>query len=567
MTDQTYLSTKNVKSCLTRFLESDEASVIAVRGAWGVGKTYFWNELISDVADQSLHSGIKSYSYVSLFGVDSLERFKYTIFENSVPKSIIGKPVTVETFSDNVGKVSQVIGKKSLKTIFSTGPLSGFSRALDSASFLLIQDSLICVDDLERKGESLSAKDLLGLISYLKEHRCCKIVLLLNDGEEGMEEYLKYREKVVDIELKYSPSIRDNVEIAFDSNDSLLDIAVEYACSLGSSNIRTLFKTKRYLLILSPILSDLEIEVKREVVSSVVLYCLCFYRAGDSSIPPLDYVVNIGHRLFHRSDKEVSEEEKPWHSFLLSFGYRKTNQLDKVLAKGIESGFFDLEEVEKMTVARNEEILKNKSAQEFHDAWGLFHNTFEENEDQLVKELQKSLVKNALTVSPISLNSTVVLLRDLGHDQVADSLIENYVLARKETPQVFDLHEYAFGGDVTDTKIRDVFSSEHEKVDNRPSLLDVLERLSFTNGWSLIDEEVLAESTPEDYIRIFDSEKGEKLDQYVRVGLKFKKWSNDNDVRKRIGQNVEDALRAIGKRSGLNKCRVRKFGVMIDSET
>lgn len=567
MTDQTYLSTKNVKSCLTRFLESDEASVIAVRGAWGVGKTYFWNELISDVADQSLHSGIKSYSYVSLFGVDSLERFKYTIFENSVPKSIIGKPVTVETFSDNVGKVSQVIGKKSLKTIFSTGPLSGFSRALDSASFLLIRDSLICVDDLERKGESLSAKDLLGLISYLKEHRCCKIVLLLNDGEEGMEEYLKYREKVVDIELKYSPSVRDNVEIAFDSNDSLLDIAVEYACSLGSSNIRTLFKTKRYLLILSPILSDLEIEVKREVVSSVVLYCLCFYRAGDSSIPPLDYVVNIGHRLFHRSDKEVSEEEKPWHSFLLSFGYRKTNQLDKVLAKGIESGFFDLEEVEKMTVARNEEILKNKSAQEFHDAWGLFHNTFEENEDQLVKKLQKSLVKNALTVSPISLNSTVVLLRDLGHDQVADSLIENYVLARKETPQVFDLHEYAFGGDVTDTKIRDVFSSEHEKVDNRPSLLDVLERLSFTNGWSLIDEEVLAESTPEDYIRIFDSEKGEKLDQYVRVGLKFKKWSNDNDVRKRIGQNVEDALRAIGKRSGLNKCRVRKFGVMIDSET
>lgn len=567
MTDQTYLSTKNVKSCLTRFLESDEASVIAVRGAWGVGKTYFWNELISDVADQSLHSGIKSYSYVSLFGVDSLERFKYTIFENSVPKSIIGKPVTVETFSDNVGKVSQVIGKKSLKTIFSTGPLSGFSRALDSASFLLIRDSLICVDDLERKGESLSAKDLLGLISYLKEHRCCKIVLLLNDGEEGMEEYLKYREKVVDIELKYSPSVRDNVEIAFDSNDSLLDIAVEYACSLGSSNIRTLFKTKRYLLILSPILSDLEIEVKREVVSSVVLYCLCFYRAGDSSIPPLDYVVNIGHRLFHRSDKEVSEEEKPWHSFLLSFGYRKTNQLDKVLANGIESGFFDLEEVEKMTVARNEEILKNKSAQEFHDAWGLFHNTFEENEDQLVKELQKSLVKNALTVSPISLNSTVVLLRDLGHDQVADSLIENYVLARKETPQVFDLHEYAFGGDVTDTKIRDVFSSEHEKVDNRPSLLDVLERLSFTNGWSLIDEEVLAESTPEDYIRIFDSEKGEKLDQYVRVGLKFKKWSNDNDVRKRIGQNVEDALRAIGKRSGLNKCRVRKFGVMIDSET
>ena len=382
-----------------------------------------------------------------------------------------------------------------------------------------------------------------------------------------MDEYIKYREKVIDIELEYRPSVKNNVDIAFDAQRGIFDIANEYACSLNSSNIRTLLKTRRYISILSATISDLEIEVQREVVSSVVLFCLCFYRAGNPLIPPLDYVVNIGSKLFRIGDnKEIPENEKPWHKFLMSFGYRTTNQLDKVLARGVEAGFFDLEEVNKIAAARNEEVLQHKSAQEFHDAWSLYHNTFEENEDQLIEELQRSLVKNAKTVSPTNLNGTVVLLRDLGREEIADKLIEQYVLARKDQPKVFDLNDYAFGGDVTDSKIREVFASEYEKIDSRPSLLDVLERLSTTNGWSPIDEEVLAESTPEDYVSIFDSERGEHLDQYVRVGLKFREWSNGNDVQEKIGRNLEEALQIIGQRSRLNRRRVKKFGVIIEDD-
>ena len=59
MTEKAYLSIKNVKDCLIRFLESDEASIVAIRGAWGVGKTYFWNELVAEVANSSIHPNIK----------------------------------------------------------------------------------------------------------------------------------------------------------------------------------------------------------------------------------------------------------------------------------------------------------------------------------------------------------------------------------------------------------------------------------------------------------------------------------------------------------------------------
>ena len=47
--------------------------------------------------------------------------------------------------------------------------------AIEAWSFMSVSDSLICIDDLERKGSSLELKDVLGLISLLKEQKKCKV--------------------------------------------------------------------------------------------------------------------------------------------------------------------------------------------------------------------------------------------------------------------------------------------------------------------------------------------------------------------------------------------------------
>ena len=51
----------------------------------------------------------------------------------------------------------------------------------------LPSDTIICMDDLERRGKNLSPKDVMGLISHLKEQKKCKVVLILND--EKLEEF------------------------------------------------------------------------------------------------------------------------------------------------------------------------------------------------------------------------------------------------------------------------------------------------------------------------------------------------------------------------------------------
>ena len=74
---------KKVKSSLDSFLV-DKTPVLVLKGAWGVGKTYFWNEYIKENISNKRANQI-AYSYVSLFGLNSLEQLKTKIFENGKP--------------------------------------------------------------------------------------------------------------------------------------------------------------------------------------------------------------------------------------------------------------------------------------------------------------------------------------------------------------------------------------------------------------------------------------------------------------------------------------------------
>ena len=51
------------------FLKSLLPEVIAIKGHWGVGKTFAWNKWLND-AKANGQIGLVRYSYVSLFGIE-----------------------------------------------------------------------------------------------------------------------------------------------------------------------------------------------------------------------------------------------------------------------------------------------------------------------------------------------------------------------------------------------------------------------------------------------------------------------------------------------------------------
>src|ERR1700676_823135 len=156
---------------IARFLKSSDPEVLCINGAWGIGKTFLWQtELNKAIASGSV--ALHRYSYASLFGISSLEALKMTIFENATGIQS-GKNAFVEKgwklFKQNRELATAVpyVGK----VLEKAGPLY----------FSMVKDQIICIDDLERRGANLSVGDVLGLVSFLKEQRKCKVILLLND--------------------------------------------------------------------------------------------------------------------------------------------------------------------------------------------------------------------------------------------------------------------------------------------------------------------------------------------------------------------------------------------------
>jgi hypothetical protein len=64
-----------------KFVARDGAEVLCIKGRWGVGKTYAWGNALEQ-AQKANTIKLPRYSYVSLFGVNSLDELKFAIFEN-----------------------------------------------------------------------------------------------------------------------------------------------------------------------------------------------------------------------------------------------------------------------------------------------------------------------------------------------------------------------------------------------------------------------------------------------------------------------------------------------------
>lgn len=210
------MSIEIVKSQIQRFLASDQPEVMAIKGKWGVGKTYSWNKFLLEAKNEKIIK-YQKYSYVSLFGINSLDAFKYSIFANGISIDLFESGTDASTFQTNLDSLLRT-GKKSLPLVENITRI--FSKTnlvtiIEAAAFFSIKQYLICIDDLERVGKGLEIKDVLGLVSLLKEQKKCKIVLLLNDGEEGLNDYKKYREKVIDFELAFDPTAEECAKIAF----------------------------------------------------------------------------------------------------------------------------------------------------------------------------------------------------------------------------------------------------------------------------------------------------------------------------------------------------------------
>ena len=64
------ITTNTIQDRLIELLNSTQSFGIALNGKWGVGKTFFWNQLIEE------KFSTKKTAYISLFGVETIQQIK-----------------------------------------------------------------------------------------------------------------------------------------------------------------------------------------------------------------------------------------------------------------------------------------------------------------------------------------------------------------------------------------------------------------------------------------------------------------------------------------------------------
>jgi len=557
-----------VRDVVEKFLKQERNEVLAIKGAWGVGKTHLWHQLVTDFK-KDIRPTI--YSYVSLFGIASLADLRMAILTNSRPTTDIGSRITLESVNTNwlplliskasafKQKFSSLEGSSAMKNVFVT---------LDALTPSLVSDRLICFDDFERLGtDKLSHDTLMGFISTLKETANCKVAIILNDAQVPDEKamYQKYREKLIDREIQFDPAVDEAIGWALGANTSYSDQIADCARTLQIKNVRILRKVANVISSLEPAIKDKHPGAIALAIHSAVLLTWCYYdKTGQG--PSLEFVKSttllstVQGRKKKEDKSEVKPEEAVWAVTLGLYKFNYYDELDAAVVKVIEQGYLEGSGFEAEVDKRDADLRKGDLRQGFYDAWNLFHDSFADNEKVLIETLTTKFEAAAHQEGPSSLNAVVTLLRDLDQDERADELIQHYMRVRSNEPAVFDLDQ-TFGRDVTDKTLRAAFAMKLATVTETVSLRAAVEHMATSNGWSAEEMAALALASADDLYQLFKGPTSVPVHKMVALCQRFNQPPDEH-----IAQRTQEALLRLAKDCRINRIRMRSYGLVVDDK-
>lgn len=556
------MSIEVVKSEIRRFLASSDAEVLCINGKWGVGKTFAWKQFLKQ-ASLSGCVALDHYAYISLFGLNSLDALKNAILENSTSSAQIADGPSFTSYeafirgtgvlSGKVAQFSALLGKKDA------------GEALARAMFLSVKKRIVCIDDLERAGSALELRDVLGLVSMLKEERQCKIVLLLNDEkltDDNKSDFDRLLEKVVDVSLSFEPSPEEAVAIAFAVETPVNQKLSPKIVKLGITNIRVIKKIERLASRLAELLSTFRAEVLDGGIHAVAL--------GGSSVlqpdsaPPIDFVRRHNSLLsaMRTKEEELPDQERRWKEIIEDYGWSHCDELDDAIFEGVASGYFDKEKITEAAKKLQANFENRKEHSAFSKAWRLYHDSFVIDDDHVLDALFNGAKESLHTVSPLNLNGTTTLLREFGRNEQADELIKLYIAQPQIHGGQLDRDLQMWGAAPVDPKLSAAFEKlKADFVDARDPR-DVLIAMVTNRGWDEADIGLLAMQSSDDFEKMFESIEGSNLSSVVKFALSLGAYDGPNH--KLIGAAVTAALRSIAAKSPLRRRRIEGYGVTAD---
>ena len=254
---------EKIEEKLLNLINQENPFAIALTGEWGIGKTHFWKSFY-----EKNHNKFKTnkYSYISLFGIDSLESFKYQIAINTHDTN---------KKTDNFLSMKKLFSYIKDKIHFPKVEIKGFSLSItqtmiNSLISNFIEDTVICIDDFERKSDKLDTREIMGIINFLKEEKKCKIIMILHeDKSRDLEVFREYREKVFDDILK----IDNNLSIikSIINNNEVIKVYERFYTSMELKNLRFYIKANKDYKNIIDLNKNLSLTSKIRILENILI--------------------------------------------------------------------------------------------------------------------------------------------------------------------------------------------------------------------------------------------------------------------------------------------------------
>lgn len=252
----------NLEKRLKDLIKETDSFAIALTGEWGIGKTRFWKEFYKK---NHKDLGVSKYSYVSLFGIDSIDALKFEIALSTHDTN-----QKKDYLTGLKGIFKKGLDAIELPKLEGTGVTLSLGKGLiNSAITSLIGDTLICIDDIERLSKNVDIKDVMGLVNHLSLEKNCKVVVILHEGKVD-KDFREYKEKVFDEVLTLDSSISIIKEIII--NNELFPTYENFYQTMDIKNVRFYQRVERTLkAILDNSDDDLSFTSKQQILEALLI--------------------------------------------------------------------------------------------------------------------------------------------------------------------------------------------------------------------------------------------------------------------------------------------------------
>lgn len=552
----------HVNEVLLRFLEQERPGVFALKGDWGVGKTYFWRELIAKARP---HLKGRAYSYISLFGLGSIAELRRAIFTKQEPLNSGGWQW--------LGKAANGLRRVDLGPV-TKGALKNTELWAEVIQDKFLKDFVVCIDDLERKESQITASSLLGFITSLRDERNCRIVLLYNESEANKDEQLKkalaeYREKVFDREVAFEPTVEECFNIIFGAEPDRYRLPVENftrsnpflqkdARSLleivqagNVANIRVLKKTKDALDYFEPYLGGKYPNLWPLFARQAVKICCLHYLYGNKY--PLEVLTKTSMLVDHirkQSSDPKENEEYELRKPIRQIGYDPSDT-DPIIAEFLNRGFVEWHTHTELLATQEKRLrLKDVTAM-YGNVWGLLWENFRANQQEFADATLAFIEKHFHELSVWEVDEVAQFHAKLGPSPRMDDFLERKI---SEFAQAYD------GDSLSDFAIRPLSAPTAQKVNallgtktvSKP-ITEAIVLMSQGNSWHPRDIRYLSTYTADDFYRWLETDQGNGLLHRIK---EFRSRFADNADAKPVIARFDEALHRIAARSQLDDIRV-----------